>query len=54
LFEIKGVFIYCQLIFPGVFRDVDDTLYTMAALAEGFDEKIDIYHAGEFTGRRFG
>jgi hypothetical protein len=26
----------------------------VAALAEGFDEKIDIYHAGEFTGRRFG
>jgi hypothetical protein len=50
LFEVEDVAVYRQLVFTGVFRDGDDTRYTMAALAKGFDEKIDIYHGDEFTG----
>jgi hypothetical protein len=32
------------LIFPGVFRDGDDAVDAVAALADGLNEKIDIYH----------
>jgi hypothetical protein len=33
---------------------VDDVVNSMAALSEGLNEKIDVYHADEFTGFCFG
>jgi hypothetical protein len=46
LCEIEGVSVYDELVFAGVVGDLEHAFYLMAALAEGFDEKIDIYHAG--------
>jgi hypothetical protein len=54
LFQVEEVSVHGHLIFAGVFRDVDDVLNTMAAISEGLNEKIDIYHADEFTGFSFG
>jgi hypothetical protein len=54
LFQVEEVSVHGHLIFAGVFRDVDDVLNTMAALSEDFNEKIDVYHAEEFTGFCFG
>jgi len=54
LFQVVEASVHGHLIFAGVFRDVDDVLNTMAALSEGPNEKIDVYHADEFTGFRFG
>lgn len=52
-FEVEGDAVYGQLIDTGVFGDGDDVFHTMATVSEGLDEKIDIYHAEEFTGFRF-
>jgi hypothetical protein len=53
LFEVEEVSVYDHLVFAGVFRDVDDVLNCMALVSQGGDEKIDIYHAVEFTGFSF-
>jgi hypothetical protein len=53
LFEIEKVSVYDHLVFASVFRDVDDVLNSMALVSQGGDEKIDIYHALEFTGSSF-
>jgi hypothetical protein len=53
LFEVEKVSVYEHLVFAGVFRDADDVLYSMALVSQGGDEKIDIYHAVEFTGFTF-
>jgi hypothetical protein len=50
LFEVEKVSVNDHLVFAGVFRDVDDVLNCMALVSQGGDEKIDIYHAVEFTG----
>ena len=44
LFEGKGVSVDDELVFAGVFRDGDDVADTMAVLAEGLDDQIDVYH----------
>ena len=49
-FEVERVSVYGELIDTGVFGDRDDVLNTVASAAEGFDKKIDIYHADQFTG----
>jgi hypothetical protein len=54
LFQVEEVSVHGHLIFAGVFRDVDDVVNSMAALSEGLNEKIDVYHADEFTGFCFG
>jgi hypothetical protein len=46
LCEVEGVSVYDEFVFAGVVGDFEDAFYLMAALAESFDEKIDIYHAG--------
>jgi hypothetical protein len=53
LFEVEMVSVYDHLVFASVFRDVDDVLNSMALVSQGSDEKIDVYHALEFTGSRF-
>jgi hypothetical protein len=53
-FQVDDVSVHGQLIYACVFRDGDDALNTMAPFSEGGNEKIDIYHADEFTGIRFG
>jgi hypothetical protein len=50
LCEIEGVSVHDEFVFAGVVGDLEDAFYLMAALAESFDEKIDIYHAGKCTG----
>ena len=49
-FEVQDVSIHGQLIFPGVLGDGDYVFNTMAALANGLNEKIDVYHASQCTG----
>ena len=44
-FEVERVPVDDQLVFAGVFRDGDDALDTMAVLAEGLNDEIDVYHA---------
>jgi hypothetical protein len=44
-FQVEEVSVYGHLIATGVFGDGDDVLDTMALVSEGFNEKIDIYHA---------
>jgi hypothetical protein len=44
-FEVERVSVDDQLVFAGVFRDGDDALDTMAVLAEGLNDEIDVYHA---------
>ncbi|HXC97484.1 MAG TPA: hypothetical protein VNU92_17425 [Edaphobacter sp.] len=48
-FQVESVSVDGQLIFPGIFWDVNDTLDAMAALTESLNEKIDIYHVSKFT-----
>jgi hypothetical protein len=50
LFEIEGVSVHDEFIFAGVVGNFEYAIYLVAALAESFDEKIDIYHAGKCTG----
>ena len=44
-FEGERVSVDDQLVFAGVFRDGEDALDTMAVLAEGLHDEIDVYHA---------
>ena len=46
LCEVEGVSVYDEFVVARVVGDLEDAFYLMAALAESFDEKIDIYHAG--------
>ena len=46
LCEVEGVSVYDEFVVARVVRDLEDAFYLMTALAESFDEKIDIYHAG--------
>jgi hypothetical protein len=51
LCQVEGVSVHDELIFARVIRDFEYAFYLMAALAEGLDEKIDIYHhASQSTG----
>jgi hypothetical protein len=53
LFQVEEVSVDGHLVAAGVFRNGDDVLDTMAFASEGFNEKIDIYHALESTRFRF-
>jgi hypothetical protein len=44
-FEVEGIAVDDQLVFSGVIGDGDDGVDTMAVLAEGLDDEIDVYHA---------
>jgi hypothetical protein len=44
-YEGESVSVDDQLVFPGVFRDGDDAIDTMAVLPEGLNDEIDVYHA---------
>ncbi len=48
--EVEGVSVDDEFVFAGVVGDFEDAVYLVATLAESFDEKIDIYHAGKCTG----
>jgi hypothetical protein len=43
-FEIERVAVDDQLVFAGVIGDAEDALDTVAVLAEGLDDEIDVYH----------
>jgi hypothetical protein len=49
LFEVEEVAVYDELIVARVFRYGEDALNGVSAFANSFDEKIDVYHACEFT-----
>jgi hypothetical protein len=49
LFEVDQVSVDHELVCPCVVGDGDDTVNGMAALAENFDEKVDVYHGREST-----
>ena len=44
LFEGQGVSVDLEFVSAGVFRDGDDMAYSVAVLAEGVDDEIDVYH----------
>ncbi len=44
-FEVERVSVDDQLVFASVIRDGDDAVDTMAVLAEGLNDEIDVYHA---------
>ena len=50
LFQGEEVAVDVYLIFACVVRNGDDVAHTMAAVAKNLNDKIDIYHAAEFTG----
>ena len=43
-FEGEGVSVDLEFVSAGVFRDRDDMAYSVAVLAEGLDDEIDVYH----------
>lgn len=43
-FEGERVSVDLEFVFAGVFRDGDDMADSVAVLAEGLDDEIDIYH----------
>ena len=43
-FEGQGVSVDLEFVSAGVFRDGDDMAYSVAVLAEGLDDEIDVYH----------
>ena len=43
-FEGQGVSVDLEFVSAGVFRDRDDMAYSVAVLAEGLDDEIDVYH----------
>lgn len=49
LFEIEEVAVYDDFIDACVVRNGEDALNGVSAFANSFDEKIDVYHACEFT-----
>jgi hypothetical protein len=44
-FEVEGVAVDDQLVCAGVIGDAEDAVDTVAVLAEGLDDEIDVYHA---------
>jgi hypothetical protein len=44
-FEGERVSVDDQLVFAGVIGDREDALDTMAVLAQGLDDEINVYHA---------
>ena len=52
-FEVERVSVDDELVDAGVVGDAEDTLDTMAMLAESLDDKIDVYHAWKFTAEEF-
>jgi hypothetical protein len=44
LFEREGVAVDDELVRAGVLRDGDDAADSMAMLAKGLDDQIDVYH----------
>ena len=52
-FEVEDVAVDGEFVFAGVFWDGGDVLDGVALLPERLDEKIDIYHAEEFTAEGF-
>jgi hypothetical protein len=43
-FEREGVAVDDELVGAGVLRDGDDVADSMAVLAKGLDDQIDVYH----------
>jgi hypothetical protein len=43
-FEGEGVSVDLEFVFAGVFRDRDDMADSVAVLAEGLNDEIDVYH----------
>jgi hypothetical protein len=43
-FEGEGVSVDLEFVCAGVFRDGDDIADSVAVLAEGLNDEIDIYH----------
>jgi hypothetical protein len=43
-FEGEGVSVDLEFVSAGVFRDRDDMADSVAVLAEGLDDEIDVYH----------
>jgi hypothetical protein len=52
-FEVERVSVDDKLVYAGVIGDAEDTLDTMAMLAESLDDEIDVYHAWKFTAAGF-
>ena len=52
-FEVESVSVDNQLIYAGVIGDAEDALDTMAVLAQGLHDEIDVYHAWKFTAAGF-
>jgi hypothetical protein len=53
LFEVEEVSVYDEFIDACVVRYGEDALNGVSPFANSFDEKIDVYHAWQFTGFRF-
>ena len=51
--EVEGVSVDNQLVYAGVIGDAEDALDTMAVLAQGLHDEIDVYHAWKFTAAGF-
>jgi hypothetical protein len=49
LFEVEEVSVYDEFIDACVVRYGEDALNGVSPFANSFDEKIDVYHACEFT-----
>jgi hypothetical protein len=43
--EVECVSVDDELVFAGVIGDAEDALDTMAVLAQGLHDEIDVYHA---------
>jgi hypothetical protein len=43
-FEGQGISVDLEFVSAGVFWDRDDMAYSVAVLAEGLDDEIDVYH----------
>jgi hypothetical protein len=52
-FQIERDSVDDELVFACVVWNGDDVLDTVAVLAEGLNDEIDVYHAGKFTPVRF-
>ena len=54
LFEVEEVAVYVELVDASVVGDGEDTIDFMAALAQGIDDKLDVYviHGCQYRGNR--
>ncbi len=43
-FEGEGVSVDLEFVLAGIVRDGDDMANSVAVLAEGLDDEIDVYH----------